>query len=164
MLHQEGRLKIERDFCDHAKRTQPDNRPQKCFSILRAGKLYQLAGSGDEFQPRHLSRQIAVLFARTVRGGAACASHRDVRQGGQVVQGEPLLMEVRTQLPIAHARGNRRGARLRIQRQYLIHRTHRKKAVGAVRNMIEAVTSAQHLKPALLLDEFLRLLYRGGGV
>ena len=37
LAHQEGWLNIERDLCDYAQRSKPNNRPQKHFAVSLAG-------------------------------------------------------------------------------------------------------------------------------
>ncbi len=74
---------------------------------------------------------------------------------------EALLIEIRTQLPVAHSRLDRHRPRRAIQLEDLFHLAKRQEIVGAVGDPVETVARAEHLEAPVSSDEFLDLRQRG---
>ena len=80
-----------------------------------------------------------------------------MRQRGEIVERESLLIEIRTQLPVAHSRFNRDLPRCAIELDDLLQLAEREEMVGAVSNPVEAVARAEHLEALVLSNELLEL-------
>ena len=96
----EGGNEVEGDRGHDAERAEVDDGVAKGVAVLGAGKLDDVAVGGDDLEAGNLRRQVAVVDSRTVRRRGDGAGHRDVRQGGQVVQGEALGVEQRSELAV----------------------------------------------------------------
>ena len=99
--------------------------------------------------------------AGAMRAGGAGTGDRDMRQRGQIVERESLLIEIRAQLPVAHSRLDRDPPRRAIELHDLLHLAKREEIVGAVGNPVEAVAGAENLEPLVFSDELLDLRQRG---
>ena len=69
------------------------------------------------------------------------------------MQRESLLVEIRTELSIAHAGRNRHCARLGVKRDYLVHRLQREEGMLAVGDVVEAVPRAEDFEFFTLLPD-----------
>ena len=151
--HQESRLNVQGDFRHDPESTQVHDGPEECVAVLLARERQDVPAGRDEFQGRDRRRQVAVLDARPVGRGGAGAGDGDVRQRGEVVQREALLVEIGAQLAVAHAGFERHRARLGVQRDHMIHRLERDEGPGAVGDVVEAMTRAEHFQRIVFLDE-----------
>ena len=161
--HHVGGLNIERNFCDYTQRAQSNHRSAKCFTVVLAGQLDQFTICSQDFQRRRGRRQVPVLDSGAMCRSGTGAGDRNVGQGGEVMQGKALAVEIRAQLPVAHAGFDGHGAGVRVQRNHFVHRPQGKQIVGAVGNVVEAVTGPENFQVALFFDKFPRLLQRVGG-
>jgi len=61
------------------------------------------------------------------------------------VQRKALAMEVRAQLTVSHTCIDRHGARIRLQRNHLVHGLDGQKVIRAICYVVEAVARSQYL-------------------
>src|SRR3954470_23731301 len=78
----------------------------------------------------------------------------------QLILTRLLIMEIGAQLAIDHSRFNRHRARLRVQRDHLIHWLEGDESMGTVGDAVEAMARAEHLQRIVLLDELPNLFDR----
>ena len=159
--HRERRLHIQRDLGDDAKGAEVDHRRLKRARVLAARDRQNVSAGRDDLEGRNRRREVTVVHTGAVRAGRAGAGDGDVRQRGQIVEREAVLIERRAQLAIAHSRLDRHRPRRAIERHDRFHLAQREKLVGAVRNAVEAVPGAEHLEVRVLSDELLDLRQRG---
>ena len=95
-----------------------------------------------------------------MRRGGTGPGDGDVGQGGEVVQCEALIVEIGAQLAVAHPRFDRHRARLRVERDHLIHRLEGDEGVRTVGDAVEAMARAERLQGIVLLDELANLFDR----
>ncbi len=106
-------LDVERDARDDAERAEVHDRALEVG--VAALEPSQLAVGGQQLERAHRRGEVAVGVAGPVRGGRDRARHRDVRERGEVVQGEAAAVELDRQLAVreAGAEADRRRRRPR---------------------------------------------------
>ena len=102
--HLEGRLHVQGEAGDGAERAEPDHHAVEVG--VAPGELQQLPAGGHQLHRRDRGREVPVPDAGAVRRRRHGTGDRDVRQRGEVVQGQPLV--VRAARPARRTSGPRR--------------------------------------------------------
>ena len=92
--HLVARLHGEREVGDDAECAERDDRAGKALGVAFAGERVDLAIGADELERGDGGREISVVHARAVGGRGAGSGDRNVRQRGEVVQGEAGAVEL----------------------------------------------------------------------
>ena len=160
--HVEGGLKVQRNFRNHAEAAEAHDRSGESFAVLLAGEGDQIAVRIDERDCSNRRGQISVRHARAVGGRSTGPRHGNVRQGSQIVQGIPSLLEIGSKIAVAHAGPHRHPVRLLVEMHHLIEMLKGYLRVDAVRNGVEAMTRTERSDPGRVPHEVLRLGNRCG--
>src|SRR4029078_11662107 len=107
---------------------------------------------------------VSILFSRSVRRGTAGARHGNMRQRGEVVQCEAMLIEIWRQLSVAHTRFDGYGFILRIEIDDLVLRSQGQELGAVVDNVVEAMLRAQNLKLGIGFHKAANVFRVGSGV
>ena len=91
-----GGLDVECDARDRAERAEPDDQSVEVWVPSRHS--HELAARGHDLEPRYRRREVSVAGARAVGRGRDRARDGDVRQRGEVVQGDAAGVERRGEL------------------------------------------------------------------
>ena len=132
--------------------------PLKTCRILRARHVKHAAVGGHDFEGRHRGREVAVGDAGPVCRRGTCAGDRDVWQRRKIVEGKSLLVQLRTQLPVAHARFDGHGLAVLSRATTPCISPTETELCRAVRDAVEAMARAEHAEIVVRADELLHLL------
>jgi len=92
-----GGLDVECDARDRAERAAPDD--QSVEVRVPSRQSHELAARGHDLEPRYRRREVSVRGARAVGRGRDRARDGDVRQRGEVVQGDAAGVELVASTP-----------------------------------------------------------------
>ena len=145
LAHLERRLEVEGERRDDAQRAEPDDGAVERVAVAFAretsrSRRRRVTTSSAETAVG----QVAVPVARAVGRGRARAGHRDVRQRGEVVQGEAGRVERPGELAVADAAVDGRLCRPpRSSSNDARHQAQRHQIAGGVGDVVERVAGAE---------------------
>ena len=137
--------------------------PAKCCGIFGARESESVASRGNKLDRRARTREVSVVYARTVSSCGAAADYRYVRQRCQVVQSESVTVDVRGQSAIGDARADGDAPCCGIE-SHLIQMLERDLLRCAVGNAVEGVACPQRAKFAGALHNALDFLNSRGRI
>ncbi len=125
---------------------RPTTAPWKKLGSPCARQLHYVAGGGDDFERGDGGGEVAVFFAGAVSSGRAGSGDGNVRERGEIVEGEAFGVEERGELAVGNAGVDGDGAGVGVERDDFVERLEGEESVFAVGDIVEAVAGAEDFK------------------
>ncbi len=109
LSHLVAGLDVQGDVSDHAERSEAHDGAAKGLAIPSPGERVHSAVRGHELNAADRRGEVAVAQAGAMGGGGDGTADADVRQGGEVRQGEARLVELQGEVAVAHTRADGHG-------------------------------------------------------
>lgn len=153
----EGGLEVEGGLGDDAEAAEVDDLAEELISILGAGEGVECAVSSDEFESGDDGGEVAVVAAGAVGGGGAGSDDGDVRERGEVGDGEPTGVDDGSELAVGDAGADGRGAGFGVDVDG-VELLEGDLGVGAVGDGVEGVAAAEGAQLVAGFDDVLDLV------